>query len=123
MDADLDTFVADVHVRPSYQLSHLVLALAAKRAKGACAKVVHALGVGLLVLMEIAVFVAVFDEADGEHRVASLTALDGARRPARRAGRRKPSSTVLETLYKQFTVSKCSRFGGVFMSADRWHFR
>jgi hypothetical protein len=68
MDAHLDTFVADVHVRPSDQLSHLLLALAAKRAEGACAKVVHALGVGLLVLVvlaEIAVFVAVFDEAVG----------------------------------------------------------
>jgi hypothetical protein len=74
IDAHLDTFVADVHVRPSDQLTHLLLALAAERAVGAYAKVVHTLGLGLLVLMvlaEITRFVAVFDEADGEHRVAS----------------------------------------------------
>jgi hypothetical protein len=85
INAHLDTFVADVHVRPSDQLTHFLLALAAERAVGACAKVVHALAVGLLVLMvfaEITRSVAVFDEADGEHRVASSRLLMGDVGPA-----------------------------------------
>jgi hypothetical protein len=60
---------------------------------------VHALGVGLLVLMvlaEITRFVAVFDEADGEHRVASSQLLM-ARKDVRPA---QPSNPALEALHK-----------------------
>jgi hypothetical protein len=89
IDAHLDTFVADVHVRPRDQLTDLLLTPAAEGAVGAYAKVVHALGIGLLglmVLAEIIRFVAVFDEADGEHRVASSQLLMVPSGPRRRAG-------------------------------------